>query len=161
MEKIHCIGIGLGGFSAEIGTKHYGNGSSTKSTLSGYDRDPARIVADLATAPRHGGKYDINGAVVIDKRSAVDTDDGVKIVFKAPMLDLDAPRAFNPSDVSPILAAGLSQPGNAYGGILAMALAGQLNLDSVNLEGYTQYWREAGARIGKVVNGAIEWESTK
>ena len=148
METIRCIGIGNGGFSA-----HAEPQGSTSCSISGYDRDPDRVVSDLARRDH------VEGAYVIDKRPAIDRRDGVRIAMRAPLLDLsNNARPFVPSDQTTALL-GPGGVSGAYRGILAAAMVGSVNLDSCTLDDYVDYWRAAGARVGLVINGAIVWES--
>jgi hypothetical protein len=144
-EKLACISFGEGGFSAEV-VCHDPN---TSARLSGYDRDPERVIPDLS------GRYDAEGAILLDKRPVVNGPNGVKIVMRAPLLTLKEARAFSTLEVSPVLASGVS---GSYAGILACAMAGALNLDYVGLADYVAYWREAGAKVGKVQGGRVVWE---
>lgn len=109
-----------------------------------------------------------DGTPAIDKRAAVETDDGFRWAFQGPMVNVDLPE--NVVDCcpmpSPVFAAAMAEtPG--FGSMLASQFVhgfGQETagpLDSVSIGEYVNGWRDHGARIGYYKNGVIVWEDDK
>ena len=93
---------------------------------------------------------------MIDKRPAIDKH-GAAVSLRSPMLDLRAPRRFDPATICPVLAGGLAAAGGAYAALLGGAMTGHVNLDGASLGDCVAYWRAADARVGVVVDGKVVW----
>jgi hypothetical protein len=106
------------------------------------------------------------GIPCIDKRAALKTEAGLKLLLRGPMVSADLPDGEVEvcPEPSPILAAGVA--GNAFGNLLALNAAHKLvapktpgPLDSVSVSAYVELWRAAGARIGVTgPNNTFIWE---
>lgn len=138
-----CLWFGLGG-----STEQYRSNGTSKSTLHGYDQPET-------WHPRDDAEY--TGAVVIDKRPALEQNPGLAVSM--PMCDADL--TGNQYDCcpqpSPSLLAGLQ------GSFKTLAAARALDkefsgLDSVSPETYGRLWSAKGARVGRVEKGAIVWD---
>lgn len=122
------------------------NGDGT-SSITTYERSFEAVIDRLAP-----------GCLCIDKKALADHPDAVRVVLAAPLPTLRAPRAFDPADVDPLLGSSLLMSG--WGGMLAGALSGAINLDESGPDAYAEYWRSKGARIGHFDGTAIIWEET-
>lgn len=147
--KLVCFGNG--GDVVHIGRGH---------TVSGYgtpERPHAARTRDDITYP--------DGTPVIDKRPAIDTDEGYRWVFRGPMVNVnladdECDRCPKPS---PLFAAAVA--GNAYGTLLAGQATSRAKgeqrgpLDDVSTAEYIDGWRKVGARVGHYRDGAIVWDT--
>jgi hypothetical protein len=160
-NRVLLLTFGLGGHQAYLAPEEgFGQG-----TISGYD-SPESFWRNR----RANEEDDYEGAVVIDKCGLLNrSPKAVALVMRAPMVDtrLKAGECTECPDLANSLVAQavMSDPGNGFGQIARYSLAqGKTDkrngLDSVSVEEYTDYWRAAGARIGKVVNGSYEWEDS-
>lgn len=142
--KLVCFGQGGD-------TLHYADGG----TCSGYE-SPDRPHAAA-------GKDIPDGTPAIDKRAAIDTEEGFRWVFRGPMVNPAIPDGETERcpDPSPVMVAGLS---GAFVGLVADHMASRHKgeprgpLDYVSVAEYVRGWREHGARIGAYRGGAIVWE---
>jgi len=106
-----------------------------------------------------------SGGWIVDLRAV---QDPVVKVIRAPMLGLN----LQPDEVdrlskeeldsSLVAQAVKSQPGNPLGAIVRLEEAcreqGFSSLDTVGIDIWLQYWRENGAKIGRVDDGEVKWE---
>ena len=64
----------------------------------------------------------------------------------------------------PIFAGAMAEQGGSFAFLLVLNMLHRKTssapgpLDSVDLQTYTDLWRSVGARVGRVVNGAVAWE---
>lgn len=132
------------------------------STCSGYG-SPER---PHAAAPGDDKAFP-DGTPAIDKRPALATDAGYRLVFRGPMVDVDLPtgevdRCPQPSDIMAV--AMMTDPGNEFGALLGLQAASRARkdavgpLDSADILTYVEMWRAVGARIGSYKGGVIVWE---
>ena len=147
-DTVALVWSGFGGTTAELMPRN-----GCRGNVSGFVCDTDRALSSMA------GRYSVPaGTPVIDKRPAIDSK-GAAVSLKAPLLDIERPSAFSLKGAEPMALAMMSDPGNGYGSILAGALVGAVNLDSVGLSDYVAYWRTNGARVGVVTTeGTIDWE---
>lgn len=98
------------------------------------------------------------GCVVLDK-SDVDPKIGVRLVMSGPMLDVSLPPQtvdkFGDQKALEEMLPGLQ---DGFRTMAVAVLKGLSSFDSVSLDIYVAMWRNAGAKVGKVVNGAVVWE---
>ena len=97
---------------------------------------------------------DVDGAWVVDKRPISADPEFPGQVYKAPLPELNPnrqPEPFGQYD-GMLMASG-------WAPMLQAANGGTLCLDTVGVEGFAAYWRDCGARIGRMVDGAIVWEN--
>lgn len=142
--KLVCFG--RGGDSVEYGNGCRGSGYGT----------PERPHASA-------GCIIPDGTPAIDKRPAIETDEGFNWVFKGPMCnpDLVDDEVTECPEPSGALVAGVS--GNQYGALLTLQHAHKAvsrtpgPLDFVSIRQYVEGWRRVGARIGHYENGVIVW----
>lgn len=101
------------------------------------------------------------GAWVIDKREAI-ARHGAKSVFRSPLPDISGHQSGPSPDISPgasIIADALStDPSNGFGALVLGARSGAVCLDTVGMVEYAAYWRNLGAKVGRVYGGVIVWE---
>lgn len=131
---------GLGGISVEWGGGCSSSGCTTRDFL----------------------RPDFDGAVILDKRAAVQTPEGLLWVFKGPIVDVDLDDGdcdvLGSHDISVSLAAGVE---GVYAGLLASHVgnaAARGPLDSVSMGEYIQGWVDRGARVGRIVDGDVVWD---
>lgn len=135
-----------GQYISDIETRPDGSFSYSEGTVTTYERDFAAVLCELAP-----------GALCIDLMPIDAADQFTRWVFGAPLVTFKPqPRAFDTADITPILGTGLAMSG--WGGMLAGALAGSINLDESGPDAYAEYWRSKGARIGHFDGTAIIWE---
>lgn len=145
------LSFGNGGHS-----EHYKKQGNTSSSLSGYDKPEN-------WKPKENTDY--SQCIVINKIPALDTPEGYRHVFTGPMVspDLEGDGIEECPTPSDIMANALQ--GNAYGSLLNLQAAQKTvgktpgALDSVSPEVYANGWRSLGAKIGRVENNKIVWES--
>jgi hypothetical protein len=154
--------FGLAGHCIELapymeGTLNYGQGS-----LSGYD-NPERFEKELASG--HYADYELEGALVIDKRAVLEENPGLS--WKSPMCsvsivdDLEIKRC---PEVDPIMASAMR--GNQFGTLIAMQAIGYGKekptdpglLDDISPRAYCRWWHKYGARLGQIRNNSIVWD---
>jgi len=106
-----------------------------------------------------------DGCLALDIRPALETSEGVRHVFRGPMVDVDLEEGEVDTCPEPsmILRAGVA--GNSYGSLLALQdvhRQAQPNtpgpLDSVSIAEFVRGWVKLGARVGVVKDGEIVWE---
>jgi hypothetical protein len=145
MNKISVVTFGLGGHT-EYHAPREGYGQCT---TSGYERPESFIQRKDLT------QYE--GVTVIDLRPAVEKNP--MLAINAPMLDTKLP--YDETDRCPeipeYMLAGL---GGSFKTLAAMKTLKKdfSGLDSVGQSLYVGWWRDAGARVGTIKDGAIEWE---
>lgn len=150
MRTAKLVCFGRGGDSVEYGGGCHGSGYGTPEQPHAAEFKSPEEIPD--------------GTPVIDKRPAIETDDGFQWVFKGPICDpdLEDDEVFSCPVPSAALAAGVVD--NAYGTLLAMQASHGFNkktpgpLDKVGIKQYVQGWREHGARIGHYEQGRIVWD---
>ena len=143
--KLVCFG--RGGDSVEYGGGCHGSGYGTPENP---HASAGCIIPD--------------GTPAIDKRPAIETDEGFNWVFKGPMCnpDLVDDEVTECPEPSWALAAGVS--GNQYGALLTLQHAHKATqrtpgpLDYVSIRQYVEGWRQRGARIGHYQGGVIVWD---
>lgn len=148
-KKVRVLSFGEGGHSELMGR----HGMYANSTLSGYSR-PENW--------RHSPDCDYSECIVIDKRPAIATESGYRWVFNGPMCNPDlADGAIDRlGEVSPLMAGAMAE--NSYGALLALHAthsgpeAGPL--DRVSPAAYAAGWSRHGAKLGRIVDGAIVWD---
>jgi hypothetical protein len=151
IAKLVCFGNG--GDSVEFG------GGCSSSGYGNPERPHAAEPDDDCIIP--------NGTPAIDKRPAIQTDEGYRWVFKGPMCNVDLPDGdYEPCpEPSPIFTSAMIQPGNGFGPLLAEHIvsrrsgAKRSGLDRVSISEYIAGWRAVGARIGHYQDGKIVWDS--
>lgn len=137
----------------------FGNGGHQKyyngrCKLSGYDRPD-----DYEVHP-----HEDEGAVLLNKLPALQTEAGFKWVFAGPMVnvDLEDGECLPCPDTSGIMATALKESGNNYGRLLqiheAAPKTARGSLDEVSIAEYVAGWVERGAISGRVVDGVIVWD---
>lgn len=108
-----------------------------------------------------------DGCPVLDTRPAVETEAGFRWVMRGPLVNVDLPDGAEDhmGDPSPIMRGAMLGSGNVFGAMLtaqevfrAAEPAEPGPLDSVCIRVYVEGWRKVGARVGRYVNGRIEWE---
>lgn len=118
---------------------------------------------------QHFGRVKVGGWI-IDERPV---ECFVSAVFRSPLLSLrlkpDEIDRLSGKDIADsfFAQAVMSQPGNGFGQMLRYEKADSIirperrfgSLDSVGLGHYLDYWRGHGARIGRVTDGGVEWET--
>ena len=151
-EIVRIITFGLGGHGMEI--VHPDSKFSPKSSLSGYDRP------ETFKFERYE-KYEIpDGTPVLDKR--VPLAENPRLSLNSPLVDpLLPPGSYEEApEPSEFMLAGLE---GAFQALAVMAktrkTTGFTGLDSVDVETFVEWWRERGARVGKVVDRAFVWEN--
>lgn len=151
--RVLVITLGLGGHTGYCASERTPHGKS-KSTIQGYHGDPERCATDMAE------RYDVEGAWMIDMRAALRANPMLSL--RGPLLDVDLekPEDFDSqAAVESLMGQGLLAMGGAFGNMLAGAHAGVVNLGQVGIEDYLSYWRNGGARIGRICGGVITWEN--
>lgn len=151
------LSIGLGGHSIEFPPCRNGSLSYGQSTLSGYYHDPEKAAAHSADDLKIG-------AAVLDKRTILEKNPS--LAYSSPLVDVDLPD--NAVDVCPVPSAMFASAvaDNAYGGLLAMQATHEATskkpgpLDNISLVAYVDWWRAAGARVGRWNGSTIDWETT-
>ena len=151
LRKVALILFGLGGH-----VFHFTD--DPNSTLSGYDSPESLLKYNVKD---YDGRYQLEGAVVIDKRACM----SVAKCYASPLVSTGLkPGEIDRFDMANITGslmctAMMEDPGNEFGTILKGAeLAGISSLDSVAVDVYTAWWKDAGARIGRFEDGGISWD---
>lgn len=151
--KLVCFGDG--GDSVEYGEGCHGSGYGTP------DRPHAAKPSDDKVFP--------DGTPAIDKRPALETEEGFSWVFNGPMVNVDLP----PKTVDPcpdltdslMVRAMVEDRGNEFGNLAVLQIAHEKTskqpgpLDSVDIDTYIEGWKQRGARIGHYQDGQIVWDS--
>lgn len=130
---------------ATDGTPYAGaTSSSSCSGGSGYGDLP-----ELSSDMDHEGAWIVDGAPIADAPAYVGQ------VMREPLIATSAEDegAFDREYAGMLMLSG-------WAGMLASAKRGGLCLDKVSVTAWVQYWRELGARIGRVVNGTVQWEGS-
>ena len=145
-------------FGRGTDTVHYSQGC--RSTGYGSPENPHAAAAD---------KNIPDGVIAIDKRPAIDTQEGFAWVFRGPLVDVDLSSgkvSACPDLADSIVASAVrSDPGNVHGTMADLHDAVKKQtpnqpgpLDYVDIWAYVDGWRRVGARIGQYVGGEIVWE---
>jgi len=134
-------------------TVEYGGGSRG----SGYGRPSNPHAADPKTT------IIPDGTIVLDKRPAVETKDGLSWVFRGPMVNVDLKEGEIERCPTPSYLLQEALKTNAYGALLAIHRSQQehevTSLDSVSIVDYCAGWVKVGARIGHYEGGEIIWHN--
>lgn len=108
-----------------------------------------------------------DGTIALDKRPALETPEGYKLVFRGPMVNPDIPddAPFQECPVpSEIFAGAMASSGNSFGTLLSLQATKKPGtagaLDYVSISEYCRLWCAVGARIGRYVGGVIQWEES-
>ncbi|MFA5240356.1 MAG: hypothetical protein WC476_11715 [Phycisphaerae bacterium] len=150
-EKGYIVSFGLGG--------HYISGENWM--LSGYE-SPESFVDQIKTG--HYEKYDLAGALVIDLRAVVEKKPA--LAFLAPMVSVkltgeQVDRIKKETiDESLMCKAMMTDTGNQYGTLLKMQSISKEPgpLDMISPEGLVKWWKDRGARTGKLNGNIIDWD---
>ena len=151
-EQVAVISFGLAGHSMTM----------PGSVLSGYEK-PETFERRLAAGAY--ANYQIDGALVIDKTPALETRPF--LAYQSPLVSANLTGASVNTCPQPdplFTAAVLEDPGNAFAGLLALQTCHQITnpepgpLDFVSPVAYAEWWRDHGARIGRMNGQRIEWE---
>lgn len=101
----------------------------------------------------------VRGGWVVDKRGIYNRDDFARWVIDCPLVDVRlANGAANPCPIpDPLFACALA---GSFGALAVAKIANPTwrGLDKVSVAEYVGYWRERGARIGRRIGDAIQWE---
>lgn len=146
IAKLVCFG--RGGDTVEFSGSCHCSGYGSPERPHAAEPGPSCIIPD--------------GTPVIDKRAAIETEEGFRWVFNGPMVNVDLPddEVDECPIPSPIFAQAVA--GNAFGGLLVQHLAARSRkvrsgLDRVSIREYVEGWQEHGARIGHYEGGKIVW----
>lgn len=153
-ERVAVVWFGLAGHTLEM----------ERSSLHGYE-DPETFQRRVDAGDYVN--YSIDGALVLDKREALDAKPF--LAFRSPLVSAkltgDQVNACPMPD--PLFASALTHdPGNAFAGLLALHVGHKITpasaeagpLDSVSPVAYLAWWRHHGARTGRMVGNRIEWD---
>ena len=157
-EKARLITFGKGGHQVYFKSIKRDGGSS-QSTLSGYD-SPERFERELSKR----SDYDFDGAPVVDMIAVVTLRLSLLCPIPDPDLEEGEVSRIGSLEGNIMVDAMKREPGNTYG-MLAVAQQAHASqstepgpLDKVSVPAYVAYWRNAGARIGRVTGTTITWE---
>lgn len=163
MQKAHLISFGLAGHGVEI-TDTRRNGSRTKARISGYDC-PESFERALARGEK--AEYPpLAGVPVLDKRPAL--RDRPVLGIQSPLVDVE----LEEGTVERLDArAARSMLHGLSGGFEVLAALAIVHdgkpepgpLDSVPLRDYLEWWRERGARLGRMDGQGLRivWQDEK
>jgi len=102
------------------------------------------------------------GVAWVDKRDAIETDEGYRWVFRGPMVNVDLPPGGVhrcPDLAGSIMAAAMIQDGGTFGALLTAQEVHRATaatpgpLDDVDVETYLAGWKAHGARVGHIRGG--------
>lgn len=166
-ENVKLIEFGLGGSIMHIDRNHTVHGYADAENLF----TPYHWWADPPEKMTyHVEPEKAEGALVIDKRPAIETEAGYRAVFRFPLVDPDLEEGKIdrlPDLKDSIVAMALrSQRDNRFGTMLRDHEAARKQqgeapgpLDHVDPVTYARLWKSVGARVGRVKSGKIEWET--
>ena len=149
LQKVALISFGLGGHQMYFT-------DDPNCTLSGYDSPESLLKYKVKD---YDGRYQLEGAVVIDKRECM----SAAKCFASPLVSTGLkPGEIDHFDTdlidsSMMCKAMMDEPGNGFGSMLKVAKTGVGSLDSVAVDVYTAWWKDVGARIGRFEDGQIVW----
>ena len=126
----------------------------SRCTLSGYERPDTFNV----TGESRSDDINLEGAFVLDKRAVLEDRPGLAVSM--PMVD---------SELKPEAVDRCPQPSGAMlaglqGSFKQLATIKAADpkfsgLDTVSVETFVDLWRKVGARVGRIIDGQIEWEA--
>lgn len=99
------------------------------------------------------------GCVIVDKSECGES--GVSYVLNGPMVDLRLPentvKRFNGHETVALMLPGF---GGSFQSLAAQAIKDRewRGFDYISLDLYVAAWRGLGARVGRYINGRVEWE---
>lgn len=159
------VKFGAEGHSVEYGRYEWGSGHYATCTGSGYETPESFFAVSRWPYHDFADRQDpeqFEGVPYIDVRAAVETSAGIHMSISGPMVNVDlqddeVARCPEPSRV--LAGALMTDPGNTYGGLLAIQESQRSQgakygaLDSVSTRVYMELWKAAGATVGYIRNG--------
>ena len=153
MREYHFVNIeGPGSWTFYAKCVKHKSGSSTKRKLEGFGEERMKLFLGQV----------VDSSLVVDQRPASGRPDFAKNVLRGPMVNVDLPPllvdASNEVDEEVIAACGKDVQ-DMYAIVKAMSEGQAIGaFDYVSPEIYAEFWKEQGARVGRVINGSIVWE---
>lgn len=163
-ETPKLVSFGKAGHSVYFARVKDTDHSSYSSKETGYDDPetffaPSKWWAHTWMEQRDSSQYE--GCAWVNIREAVETEAGLKMVFRGPMVDVDledgqVDRCPQPSD---LMASAMTSSPNEFGNLLILQAASRAlkqkagPLDSVSIAEYLALWKAAGAKVGTIKNG--------